>query len=174
MFRTNPIQPGLDFLESVSLNFPRVAIAPSTELRDTLNGYRLDLNGTLHCNKTTLKTDAKSPPPADSQVLSGAPSYFETCGRISTLGKVSGSFGLNDGTNAASGQFPNLSNLTLHLSNHEGSVQLYLLPSATNQYTFRISRGAGSYSAVRGSGLITIISRRGSNEYLLRLESPRS
>ena len=103
------------------------------------------------------------------RLVDGSLSYFDTSGRLSTLGKVSGSFGPNEATDVASGQLPNLSNLTLELSNHAGSVQLTLSPSSTNDYRFRVSGGTGSYAAAYGSGVLTITFRRSSNEYLLRL-----
>ena len=174
MFRTNRVQPGFDSLASAALLSTQVAAVSASAQRDTLQGNRLDLNGTLHGNKTVLNFDASSRLPLVSQVLRGGSSYFETCGRISALGKVSGSFGLNNGTNTAHGQLPNLSNLTLDLSNHDGSVQLTLSPSTTNYYTFRISGGTGSFAAVYGSGSLTINFRPGSNEFLLRLQSAKN
>lgn len=174
MFRTNRLQPEFDSLESLSLLSTGVAAVSSPAQRDTLHGYRLELSGTLHGNKTVLILDARVPLPADSQVLGGTLSYFDTSGRITALGKVSGSFGVNNATNAAPGQLPNLSNLTLDLSNHEGSVQLTLSPSTTNRYLFRISAGTGLYGAACGSGSLTISFRPGSNEYLLRLQAAKS
>jgi hypothetical protein len=174
MSRANRRQPGFDSLESLLLLSTGVAAVSSSAQRDTLHGYRLELNGTLHGNKTVLILDAHVPPPADSQVLGGMVSYFDTSGRITALGKVSGSFGPNHATNAAPGQLPNLSKLTLDLSNHEGSVQLTLSPSTTNRYQFRISGGTGTYATASGSGSLTISFGPGSNEYLLRLQSAKS
>jgi hypothetical protein len=174
MFRMNRLQPGFDSLESmVLLSTGVTAVSPSAQ-RDTRHGYRLELSGTLHGNKTVLNVDASVFFPAASQVLDGMLSSFDTCGRISTLGKVSGSFGLNNATNAAPGQLPNLSNLTLDLSNHAGSVQLTLSASTTNRYQFRISGGTGSYAAACGSGSLTITFRQESNDYLLRLQSAKT
>ena len=173
MFRTNRLQPGFDSLESLVRFSTKVAAVSSSTQRDTRHGYRLELSGTLHGNKTVLILDAHVPPPADSQVLGGMVSYFDTSGRITALGKVSGSFGPNNATNAAPGQLPNLSKLTLDLSNHEGSVQLTLSPSTTNRYQFRISGGTGSYAAACGSGSLTIAFRQESNDYLLRLQSAK-
>jgi hypothetical protein len=175
MFRTNSLQPGFgSVVERVALLSTGAATVSSSTQRDTRHGYRLDLNGTLHANRTILSLDASVPVTADSQVSGRAASYFNTSGRVSALGKVSGSFGLNHATNAAAGQLPNLSKLTLDLSNHEGSVQLTLSPSTSNQYTFRISGGAGSYADACGSGSLTISVRPGSNDYLLRLQSSKS
>ena len=174
MFRTNRLQPGFDSLESLVLLSTGVAAVSSSAQRDTLHDYRLELNGTLHGNKTVIILDASVSLPADSQVLGGTLSYFDTSGRITALGKVSGSFGPNNATNAAPGQLPNLSKLTLDLSNHEGSLQLTLSRSTTNRYLFRISGGTGSYAAASGSGSLTISFGPGSNEYLLRLQSAKS
>jgi hypothetical protein len=174
MFRTNRLQPGFDSLESVLLLSNGVAAVSSLAQRDTRHGYRLELNGTLHGNKTVLILDGRVPLPADSQVSAGTLSYFDTSGRISALGKVSGSFGVDNATNAGPGQLPNLSNLTLDLSNHAGSVQLTLSPSTTNRYQFRISGGTGSYAAASGTGSLTITFRQGSNDYLLRLQAAKS
>jgi hypothetical protein len=174
MFRTNRLQPGFDSLERLVLLSTGVAAVASSAQRDTRHGYRLELNGTLHGNKTVLIVDTSVPLLADSQVLGGTLSYFDTSGRITALGKVSGSFGLDNATNATPGKLPNLSNLTLDLSNHEGSVQLTLSPSTTNRYQFRISGGTGSYAAASGSGSLTISFRTGSNDYLLRLQSAKS
>jgi hypothetical protein len=173
MFRTNRLQPGFDSLESMVLFSTGVAAVSSSTQRDTRHGYRLELSGTLHGNKTVLNVDANAPLPKGSHVLGGALSSFDTCGRISSLGKVSGSFGVNNATNAAAGQLPNLSNLTLDLSNHAGSVQLTLSASTTNRYQFRISGGTGSYAAACGSGSLTIAFRQESNDYLLRLQSAK-
>ena len=173
MSRANRRQPGFDSLESLLLLSTGVAAVSSSAQRDTLHGYRLELNGTLHGNKTVLNVDANAPLPKGSHVLGGALSSFDTCGRISSLGKVSGSFGVNNATNAAAGPLPNLSNLTLDLSNHAGSVQLTLSASTTNRYQFRISGGTGSYAAACGSGSLTIAFRPGSNDYLLRLQSAK-
>jgi hypothetical protein len=174
MFRTNRVQQGFNSRESMGLLSTRVAVVSSLAQRDTRLGYRLELSGTLHGNKTVLNVDANAPLPKGSHVLGGVLSSFDTCGRISTLGKVSGSFGLNNATNAAPGQVPNLSNLTLLLSNHTGSVQLTLSASTTNRYQFRISGGTGSYAAACGSGSLTIAFRQESNDYLLRLQSAKS
>jgi hypothetical protein len=174
MFRTNRLQPGFDSLESLVLLSTEVAAAASSAQRDTRHGYRLELSGTLHGNKTVLNVDTGGPLAADSQVLAGTLSYFDTSGRISAMGKVSGSFGLNNATTAASGQLPNLSNLTLDLSNHAGSVQLTLSMSTSNRYQFRISGGTGSYADACGSGSLTITFRQGSNDYILRLQSART
>lgn len=89
------------------------------------------------------------------------------------LGKVSGSFGPNEATDVPTGQLPNLSNLTLELSNHAGSVQLTLAQSSTNDYRFKVSGGTGSYAAAYGSGSVVITFRQSSNEYLLRLTSAK-
>ena len=174
MFRTNRLQPGLESRENMTLFSTRVAAVSSLAQRDTRLGYRLELSGTLHGNKTVLNVDASVKLPQDSHVLEGVLSSFDTCGRISTLGKVSGSFGLNQATDAAPGQLPNLSNLTLLLSNRAGSVQLTLSASTTNRYQFRISGGTGSYAAACGSGSLTITFRQESNDYLLRLQSAKS
>ena len=174
MFRTNRLQPGFDSREKMGLFSTGVAAGSSLAQRDTRLGHRLELSGTLHGNKTVLNVDASVPLRQDSPVLGGGLSSFDTCGRISTLGKVSGSFGLNNATDAAPGQLPNLSNLTLDLSNHAGSVQLTLSASTTNRYQFRISGGTGSYAAACGSGSLTITFRQESNDYLLRLQSAKS
>jgi hypothetical protein len=174
MFRTNRVQPGFDSPDHMALFSTGVAAVSSLAQRDTRLGYRLELSGTLHGNKTVLNVDASGLLPQDSRALAGVLSSFDTCGRISTLGKVSGSFGLNQATDAAPGQLPNLSNLTLDLANHSGSVQLTLSASTTNRYLFRISGGSGSYAAACGSGSLTITFRQESNDYLLRLQSAKS
>jgi hypothetical protein len=171
MFRKNRLQPGFDSLESVVLLSTGMATASSPAHLDSFFGERLELNGTLHGNKTDLVVDAQNPPAAETQIKGGALSHFDTSGRLSTLGKVSGSFGPNQATDAPLGQLPNLSNLTLELSNHSGSVQLALSPSTTNEYRFTMSGGSGSYAVAYGSGSLTINFRQSSNEYLLRLQS---
>lgn len=148
-----------------------VAVVTRSAHVDSLPGMHLELNGTLHGNKTVLMVDARVPAPADADVVAGTLSYFDTSGRLSTLGKVSGSFGPNEATNAPAGHLPNLSNLTLELSNHAGSVQLKLLPSSTNHYQFRVLGGTGSYAAAYGTGSLVITFRQNSNDYLLRLTS---
>ena len=169
MFRMNRHRPGFDTLESaVRLSRGTATVARSPHV-DARAGVHLELNGTLHGNKTILRVDARVPAAADSQVVSGTLSYFDTSGRLSTLGKVSGSFGPNEATDVAAGELPNLSKLTLELSNHAGSVQLILAPSATNDYRFKVSGGTGSYAAAYGSGSLVITFRQRSNEYLLRL-----
>jgi hypothetical protein len=174
MFRTNRLQPRFDLLDSMVLLSTGVATASSPAHLDTLHGVHLELNGTLHGNKTVLIFDALVPSASDSQIKGGALSYFDTSGRLSTLGKVSGSFGPNQATDAPSGQLPNLSSLTLELSNHSGSVQLTMSPSTTNDYRFKVSAGRGSYTGAYGSGSLTITFRQSSNEYLLRLQSANS
>jgi hypothetical protein len=171
MFRTNRLQPGFDSLESVVLLSPGMATASSPAHLGTVFGEYLDLNGTLHGNKTVLMIEERVPLADDSQIEGGTLSYFDTSGRLSTLGKVSGSFGPNQATDAPLGQLPNLSNLTLELSNHSGSLQLTLSPSTTNDYQFTVSGGTGSYAVAYGSGSLTITFRQSSNEYLLRLQS---
>jgi hypothetical protein len=171
MFRMNRLRPGFDSLESMVLLSTGVATGSRSVQVDTLPGVHLELNGTLHGNKTVLVVDGRVPAPADSQVVAGTLSYFDTSGRLSSLGKVSGSFGPNEATEVASGQLPKLSNLTLELSNHAGSVQLTLSPSSTNLYQFKVSGGTGSYAAAYGSGSLGITFRQSSNEYLLRLAS---
>ncbi len=173
MFRKNRLQPGFDSLDSVVLLSAGVATASSVVHLETLHGVHLELNGTLHGNKTDLIVDARLPLAADSQINGSTLSYFDTSGRLSTLGKVSGSFGPNQATDAPLGQLPNLSNLTLELSNHSGSVQLTLSPSSTNDYQFTVSGGTGSYEVAHGSGSLTITFRHSSNEYLLRLQSAK-
>ena len=76
MSRTNRRQPGFDSLESLLLLSTGVAAVSSSAQRDTLHGYRLELNGTLHGNKTVLILDAHVPPAADSQVLGGTVLVF--------------------------------------------------------------------------------------------------
>jgi hypothetical protein len=171
MFRKNRLQPGLDLLDSMVLLSTGVATASSPAHLDTLSGVHLELNGTLHGNKTVSILDDWVPSASGSQVNGGTLSYFDTSGRLSTLGKVSGSFGPNQATDTPSGQPPNLSNLTLELSNHSGSVQLTLSPSTTNDYRFNVSGGTGSYTGAHGSGLLNITFQQSSNEYLLRLQS---
>jgi hypothetical protein len=174
MFRMNKTRPGFDSLESMVLLSTGVATATRSAQVDTLPGVPLELNGTLHGNKTVLALDSRVAAPAGSQSVDGSLSYFDTSGRLSTLGKVSGSFGPNEATDVASGQLPNLGNLTLELSNHAGSVQLTLSPSSTNDYRFKVSGGTGNYAAAYGSGILTITFRQSSNEYLLRLTSAKS
>ena len=174
MFRMNRLRPGFDSLENMVLLSTGVATATRSARLDAPPGVPLELNGTLHGNKTVLVLDARLPAPADSQSGDGSLSYFDTSGRLSTLGKVSGSFGPNEATDVPSGQLPNLSNLTLELSNHAGSVQLRLSPSSTNDYRFRVSGGTGSYAAAYGSGVLSITFRQSSNEYLLRLTSAKA
>ena len=173
MFRTNRLQPGFDSLESVVLLSTGVATASSPAHLDSVFGERLELNGTLHGNKTVLIVDPRVPLAADSQIEGGSLSYFDTSGRLSTLGKVSGSFGPNLATDSPLGQLPDLSNLTLELSNHSGSVQLTLSPSTTNDYQFTVSGGTGRYAVAYGSGSLVITFRQSSNEYLLRLQSAK-
>ena len=174
MFRKNRLQPGFDSLESVVLLSPGVATAFSPAHLGPVNGERLELNGTLHGNKTVLNVDSRLPLAADSQVEGGTLSYFDTSGRLSMLGKVSGSFGANQATDAPLGDLPCLNNLTLELSNHSGSVQITLSPSTTNEYEFTVSGGTGSYAVAHGSGSLTITFRQSSNEYLLRMQSGKS
>ncbi len=138
---------------------------------DAVHGLHLNLNGTLHGNKTVLIADDVVPLDAGSPVRNGTLSYFDTSGRISTLGKVSGSFGLNNATNVPFGELPNLGNQTLELANHAGSVRLTLSSSSTNEYQFRVSGGTGRYVHASGSGSLTITFHDGSNEYLLALRS---
>jgi hypothetical protein len=173
MFRTNRLQPDFDSLESEFLLSPGVATASSPAHLDSVFGERLELNGILHGNKTVLEVDARLPLAADSQIEDGTLSYFDTSGRLSTMGKVSGSFGPNRATDPPLGQLPDLSNLTLELSNHSGSVQLTLSPSTTNDYQFTVSGGTGNYAVAYGSGSLTITFRPSSNEYLLRLQSAK-
>jgi hypothetical protein len=171
MFRKNRLQPGFDSLENVVLLSTGVATASSPAHLDSVIGERLELNGTLHGNKTDLIVESQNPLATESQLDGDLLSYFDTSGRLSMLGKVSGSFGPNHATDALLGQLPNLSNLTLELANHSGSVQLTLSPSTTNDYQFTVSGGAGSYAMAYGSGSLTITFRQSSNEYLLRLQS---
>jgi hypothetical protein len=174
MFRMNRRRPGFDSLESMVLLSTGMATASRTAQVDTFPGVHLELNGTLHGNKTVLVVDAGVPAPAASQIVAGTLSYFDTSGRLSTLGKVSGSFGPNEATDVSSGRLPNLSNLTLELSNHAGSVQLNLSPSSTNYYQFKVSGGTGTYAAAYGTGSLVITFRQSSNEYLLRLTAATS
>ncbi len=173
MFRTNRLQPGIDSLDTLVLLSTGVAAPPAAEYLDALQGVRLDLNGTLHGNKTSVVVDARLPLANATQIEGGKLSYFDTSGRLNTLGKVSGSFGPNHATDAPLGELPNLSHLTLELSNHSGSVQLTLSPSTTNDYQFTVSGGTGSYTAAYGSGSLTMTFRQSSNEYLLRLQSAK-
>jgi hypothetical protein len=175
MFRMNRLRPGIDSLESMVLvSTTGVARASRSARVDTLPGVALELNGTLHGNKTILAVDARASAPAGAQIIACTLAYFDTSGRLSTLGKVSGSFGPNEATGISAGQLPNLSNLTLELSNHAGSVQLTLAPSSTNEYRFKVSGGTGSYAKAYGSGSLAITFRQCSNEYLLRLSSTKS
>jgi hypothetical protein len=174
MFRMNRLRPGFDSLESMVVLSTGVARASRSARVDTLPGVALELNGTLHGNKTILGVDDHLPAPASAKVIDGTLSYFDTSGRLSILGKVSGSFGPNEATDISAGQLPNLSNLTLELSNHAGSVQLTLASSATNEYRFKVSGGTGSYAKAYGSGSLAITFRQSSNEYLLRLTSTKN
>jgi hypothetical protein len=174
MFRTNRLRPGFDSLESMVLLSTGVAVHSASVQSDAVPGAYLELNGTLHGNKTVLIIDGRVPAPADSQVLGGTLSYFDTSGRLSALGKVSGSFGPNEATDGALGHLPNLGNLTLELSNHAGSVQLTLSPSTTNAYQFKVSGGTASYAGAYGAGSLTITFCPSSNEYLLRLQSAQA
>jgi hypothetical protein len=174
MFRTNRRQPGFDSLEAVAFLSTGMAAHFSSVQSDTIPGVHLELNGTLHGNKTVSILDAHVPLPADSHVEGGTVSYFDTSGRLSTLGKVSGSFGPNEATDVRLGQLPKLSNLTLDLSNHAGRVHLTLSPSTSNAYHFEVSGGTGSYAGAYGSGSLTLTFNATSNEYLLRLQSARA
>jgi hypothetical protein len=148
---------------------------PSYSLRvETVSSSLLELNGTLHGNRTNLILDTGAPLAAESGIIGGSIAYFDTSGRLSTLGKVSGSFGPNKATSTPSGQLPNLSNLTLELSNHAGSVQLTLAPSTTNLYQFKIAGGTGSYADGYGSGTLRITFHENSNDYRLVLRSSKS
>jgi len=149
----------------------RVAKSSRSAHADAFRGVALELNGTLHGNKTILAVDGPVPAPGEPDVVEGIVSYFDTSGRLSPLGKVSGSFGPNEATDVPPGELPNLSNLTLELSNHAGSVQLTLSPSLANEYHFHVSGGTGSYTSAHGSGTLTLTFQQSSNEYLLRLTS---
>jgi hypothetical protein len=150
-----------------------VATKSTVVQSDQLQGLHLELNGTLHGNKTVLILDTGAPLSADSGIIGGSISYFDTSGRVTSLGKVSGSFGPNKATDFAAGTVPNLSNLTLELANHAGSVRLTLAPSATNRYQYKVTGGAGGYADAYGSGSLTITLRSGSNDYLLALKSTK-
>ena len=171
MFRTNRRQPEFDSLESVLVLSPGLSATALSVLSENAQGLPLELNGTLHGNKTVLILDSGAPLAADSQIVGGSISYFDTSGRLSAPGKVSGSFGPNNATDFSTGQLPNLSNLTLDLSNHTGSVQITLAPSATNLYQFRVAGGTGAYADAHGLGWLRVNFHEGSNEYLLVLRS---
>jgi hypothetical protein len=174
MFRMNRPRPGFDWFETDSLLSTGLATVSRSAHLETAPVHTLELNGTLHGNKTVLSLDAGLSAPGHSDGANGTLSYFDTSGRLSTLGKVSGSFGPNEATDSPIGHLPNLSNLTLELSNHAGSVQLTLSPSSTSHYQFRVSGGTGSYAAAYGSGSLSITFRASANEYLLRLTSAKS
>jgi hypothetical protein len=171
MFRTNRMQRGFDSARGMALLSTRVAAVSSNLQSDTVAGLHLELNGSLHGNRTVLMVDAGVPVATDPRKNAGELAYFDTSGRISTLGKVSGSFGRNKATDVPLGELPNLSSLTLELANHAGSVQLLLAASSTNQYQFKVSGGTGRYHHAYGSGSLTITFHEGSNEYLLALRS---
>ncbi len=173
MFRTSRVRPGFDVSDSMVLVSGAVITASSAATADNPRGAHLELNGTLHANKTVPVGDDRTNLAADSRNAERRLSTFETSGRLTTLGKVSGSFGLVEDSDTPWGELPNLSNLTLDLCNHAGSVRLTLSPSPTNRYQFRLSGGTGSYSAAYGSGSLTITFRHSSNEYLLRVQSTR-
>jgi hypothetical protein len=158
-------------MEGVVLLSARATAPDSARSSESAQGQSLDLNGTLHGNRTLFQLDSRAPLAADSQVIAGPVAFFETCGRLTSLGKVSGSFGPNKATDFAPGELPNLNSLTLDLANRTGSVQLTLSTSTTNRYQFKVSGGTGSYSDAYGSGVLTISARAGSNDYLLTLKS---
>ena len=171
MFRTNRRQPGFDSLESVLVLSPGVFATASSVLSENAQGQPLELNGTLHGNKTVLNLDS------GARARRGFASYrwfdlvFRHQRATECAGKVSGSFGPNRATDFSTGELPNLSNLTLDLSNHTGSVQITLAPSATNLYQFRVTGGTGAYADAHGLGWLRVNFHEGSNEYLLVLRS---
>lgn len=81
MFRMNRHRSGFDTLDSVVLLSTGRATASRSPHVDARPGPHLELNGTLHGNKTILVVDARMPAPADSQIDAGTLSYFDTSGR---------------------------------------------------------------------------------------------
>ncbi len=144
---------------------------------DQVQSLVLDLNGTLHGNNTAVAIS-----PAHCLAAAGhqkmhddAPRrQFAISGRLSELGRVTGSFGPDTATDVPLGSLPNLGNATLELANHSGSVLLNLAAASANLYQFRVAGGSGKYATADGAGTLTLTFRECSNEYLLVLRSARN
>lgn len=95
---------------------------------------------------------------------------FEMKGRSRSLGHVNAALELNNNL-IAPGQQPDLSNATLTLSNHRGSVQIKTAASPSNRYIFIVMSGTGAYASAYGSGTAAVGFNRRLHEFQVVLRS---
>lgn len=99
-------------------------------------------------------------------------SSFTLTGRTRAMGKVAASLAMTDNI-IAPGKQPDLSNATLTLNNHRGSVQIKTAASPGTRYIFIVTGGTGVYSSAYGSGVAAIRYNSRMHEYQIALRSSK-
>ncbi len=97
-------------------------------------------------------------------------SSFPVKGRVTTMGRVTGSLLLTDPI-IAPGRKPDLSNATLNLGNPRGGVQLKTAAAPGTRYIFIVTGGSGAYASAYGSGTAVISYNQRMHEYQIVLRS---
>jgi hypothetical protein len=95
---------------------------------------------------------------------------FPVAGRLASLGKVNGSFSLEDAF-IPIGKKPNLNGASLTLENSKGSIELTIASSKKQQYKFNIVSGTKAYASTSGSGTIAISSPHSALNLMIKLHS---
>jgi hypothetical protein len=157
MLNTKRRVPQFDCLEGKILLSTGMAEPAATDHRDAVK--RFVLNGSL------------SGLPNGSPGIEGyTETSFPVTGRLASMGKVSGSFALEDAF-IPTGKKPDLSGASLSLENSKGSIQLNIAQSTKHQYKFTIVSGTESYVSVSGSGTMIVSSPRSTLDLVIKLNS---
>jgi hypothetical protein len=82
---------------------------------------------------------------------------FPVSGHVSSMGKVSGSFSLEDAF-IPIGKLPDLNGASLTLENTKGSVLLTIAQTKKNEYKYTVISGTDDYASAAGKGTITVSS----------------
>ena len=95
---------------------------------------------------------------------------FPVAGRLTSMGKVDGSFRLENAF-IPIGKKPDLNGALLTLENSKGSVQLAIAQSNKHQYKFTVVSGTESYALKSGSGTMAISSPQSALNLVIKLHS---
>jgi hypothetical protein len=95
---------------------------------------------------------------------------FPVAGHLASMGKINGSFSLEDGFIPVGKQL-NLNGASLTLDNSKGSVHLAIAQAKKHQYKFTVVSGTKGYAKAAGSGTIAISSPQGALDLVIKLHS---
>jgi hypothetical protein len=157
MLKTKRRLPQFDCLEGKVLLSAGMADPAATVHRDTAKQFLL--NGSL------------SGLPNGSPGIDGfTETSFPVAGHLASMGKVSGSFSLEDAF-IPIGKKADLNGASLILENSKGSVRLVIAQAKKHQYKFTVVSGTEDFAKASGSGTMAISSPQSALDLVIKLHS---